>query len=86
VSITLEFDAPNNVQDLLSSVLGEGGVTPAQLMESLYYASDEHVFSIMRIVAALRPEDREELLRHAERLLGPQRTSGLAFGYACARQ
>ena len=82
----VEIDAPKNVQDLLSSVLGEGGVTPAQLMESLYYASDEHVFSIMRIVAALPADDRMELLRHAQQLLGPKRSTSLLFGQPCTRQ
>jgi hypothetical protein len=86
VSTMLEIDAPRDVQELLSSVLGEGGVAPARLIESLYYASDDHVFSIMRVVAALGPQQRAELLAHARKLLGPERACGLAFGQACARQ
>ena len=83
----LERKAPHdNVLELVSNVLEEGGVTPPQLLESLYYAADEHVFSIMRIVAALGPEERVRLLGHAKNLLGRERAGALAFAQPCSPQ
>jgi hypothetical protein len=58
--------------ETLMNALAEGSVTPAVLLESLYYASDESLFSMMRIVAALDENERAKVLDYARALQGDE--------------
>jgi len=56
--------------ETLMNALAEGSVSPAVLLESLYYASDESLFGMMRIVAALDENERAKVLDYAKGLQG----------------
>jgi hypothetical protein len=56
--------------ETLLTVLTQGGVTPAALLESLHYASDEGLFQIMRAVAALDHAERAKVIECATALQG----------------
>jgi hypothetical protein len=56
--------------ETLLTVMTEGGVTPAALLECLHYASDEGLFQIMRTVAALDVAERAKVIECAQALQG----------------
>ena len=46
--------------EVLTHVLTSAGVSPAVLLECLYYASNEDLLRLMRLVATLEPEQRAQ--------------------------
>jgi hypothetical protein len=52
------------------NALTEGSVSPAMLLESLYYASDDSLFGIVRLIAALDEDGRSKVLEYAKTLYG----------------
>jgi hypothetical protein len=60
---------PRAAETLLDA-LTSGSVSPAVLLESLYYAADESLFATMRIVASLDDNARAKLLDYAKKLHG----------------
>lgn len=60
---------PGTMHALLGA-LTEGSVTPAVLLESLYYAADESLLALVRIVAALDETARAKVLDFASSLYG----------------
>ena len=46
--------------EVLTHVLTSAGVSPAVLLECLYYASNEDLLRLMRLAAALEPDQRAQ--------------------------
>ena len=46
--------------EVLTHVLTSAGVSPAVLLECLYYASNEDLLRLMRLAAALKPDQRAQ--------------------------
>ena len=66
---TPEIDHPASrlsVTGALAQALTENAVNASELMECLYYAAEEDLLRIMRLVAALEPEQRVRVLQGLE--------------------
>ena len=61
--------------EVLTHVLTSAGVSPAVLLECLYYASNEDVLRLMRLAAALEPDQRAQAEAQLEAMVRVGRLS-----------
>ena len=72
-TVSAPTSTPKKLPGTMHALLGaltEGSVTPAVLLESLYYAADESLLTLVRIVAALDESARARVLDYARSLSG----------------
>ena len=61
--------------EVLTHVLTSAGVSPAVLLECLYYASNENLLRLMRLAAALEPDQRAQVEAQLEAMVRVGRLS-----------
>ena len=61
--------------EVLTHVLTSAGVSPAVLLECLYYASNEDLLRLMRLAAALEPDQRAQAEAQLEAMVSMGRLS-----------
>ena len=61
--------------EVLTHVLTSAGVSPAVLLECLYYASNEDLLRLMRLAAALEPDQRAQVEAQFEAMVRVRRHS-----------
>jgi hypothetical protein len=64
------------MSDVLVDVLAGASESPPQLFEALYYAAEDDLMALMRLIAALDPDDRAKIHEHAKAMHGARQRSG----------
>ena len=59
-----------SVREALVEALEDDGVTPSELLECLYYAGEQDLMAIMRVLAALESADRAKVAEFAKAFRG----------------
>jgi hypothetical protein len=74
--LDIEIAKAPGADALLADILAGGFGKISQLLEALYYAREDDLMAIMRLIATLEPDDRARIYAYASATCGGTGPSG----------